>query len=173
MRVFFAIPVDESAKDKITAIQNRLKSSYQGKYTDRDNLHITLVFVGNVDINTIDMLTEIEISSDLIPTNFKIFASGIDSFKNGEVTYLKVKKSEELEKLNSYLEYRLSTLGIDFERRDEFCPHITLRRGKKVNIKEESEEVEIVTDSFSLYESARVDGDLRYVPIKIFRGETL
>lgn len=173
MRVFFAIPIDESSKDEITAIQNRLKSSYQGHYTDRDNLHITLVFVGNIDENTIYMLTEICKNNISVPTKFKISARGIDSFKNGEVTYLKVEKSKELEVLNSYIENRLSSLGIDFERRDEFCPHITLRRGKRENIREESETIEINADSFALYESKRIDGELRYVPIKIFGGDGL
>lgn len=170
MRVFFAIPIPDSVREKIRAIQDMLKESYGGKYTDGDNLHITLAFIGEVDTKVIDMLTEIEIKSDTIPAGFKLSLRGMDSFKDGKVTYLKVEKNAEIERLRAYLEERLSALGIPFEMRDEFCPHVTIRRGKKEMIKEESETLEINVSSFALYESKRVDGELKYVPIKTFGG---
>ncbi|MCI8729447.1 MAG: threonylcarbamoyl-AMP synthase [Clostridia bacterium] len=173
MRVFFAIPIPDSVREKIRAIQDMLKESYGGKYTDGDNLHITLAFIGEVDTKVIDMLTEIEINSDTIPAGFKLSLRGMDSFKDGKVTYLKVEKNAEIERLRAYLEERLSALGIPFEMRDEFCPHVTIRRGKKEMIKEESETLEINVSSFALYESKRVDGELKYVPIKTFGGNIL
>ena len=83
MRVFFAIPIPDSVREEIKAIQDMLKESYGGKYTDGDNLHITLAFIGDVDAKVIDMLAEIEIKRDTIPAGFMLSLRGIDSFKVG------------------------------------------------------------------------------------------
>ena len=54
MRTFIAIRFDEAIKEKITEVQDKLRDAAEkGHFTDRDNLHLTLIFLGEVSPNDI------------------------------------------------------------------------------------------------------------------------
>ena len=57
MRVFIAIDFEEEVKDYLDGIQNIIKeNSRHGNFTQKENYHITLRFMGEVNKSDVDML---------------------------------------------------------------------------------------------------------------------
>jgi len=57
LRCFVAVPLSDELKARVTDFQQRLSSrlsTYALKWTKRQQLHLTLVFLGNVDADRID-----------------------------------------------------------------------------------------------------------------------
>ena len=53
MRCFIAIEFDENTRNTLASIQNELKNQgVQGNYTRIENLHLTLKFLGEIDMPT-------------------------------------------------------------------------------------------------------------------------
>lgn len=57
MRTFIAIEIPEKIKREIEKIQNQLPE-FDGKLTKRENLHLTLKFLGEVDEEKIEKVKE-------------------------------------------------------------------------------------------------------------------
>ena len=48
MRLFIAVNFNDKTKDKIVSVQDRLREHGKGNFSFRENLHLTLVFLGEV-----------------------------------------------------------------------------------------------------------------------------
>lgn len=49
MRLFLSIPLDEKTRREIIAIRNKLRNHAEsGRFTQEENLHLTLVFLGEI-----------------------------------------------------------------------------------------------------------------------------
>ena len=50
MRLFLGLPFEEGAKDRFAQAQGELKKlAEKGNFTTRENFHLTLVFLGEVE----------------------------------------------------------------------------------------------------------------------------
>ena len=127
MRLFIAIQFDKKILDALTDFQNDLKRmGVTGNYTRRENLHITLAFIGEYG-NPDDILEAME-NVDFRPMDINL--DGVGNF--GEIFWVGLKDNPELKGYVKRLRHELADRGIPFDKK-KFSPHITLIR--KANYK--------------------------------------
>ena len=122
MRLFIAIRLSEIMKDALTEVQDKMRrTGVHGNYTARENLHLTLAFIGEYSDaeEVLDIIDAIEFDP------FRIRLNGIGSF--GRLWWAGLEGGGELETLCKRLRRALSEAGIPYDRK-KFSPHITLVR---------------------------------------------
>lgn len=122
MRLFLAIQLNEEFKGALKEIQGQmLRRNVIGNYTSYDNLHLTLVFIGdyNDPYDVLDAVSSIRFSP--IP----LILSGIGCF--GDLWWAGIESCVELNELVRRIRHVLSISDIPFDRK-RFSPHITLIR---------------------------------------------
>ncbi len=122
MRLFIAIQLNRKMKNALSDLQDRLRrEGVRGNFTRRENLHITLAFIGEYPDKdeVIDVLERIS----FVP--FRISLDGIGSF--GSLWWAGIRGSRDLANLANQLRRALAAAGIPFDRK-RFSPHITLIR---------------------------------------------
>lgn len=136
MRTFIAaeIPVTTEIKNLITDLQKNLKG-VELKYTNLNNYHITLAFLGETTENQIKSVCK-ELSS-IRPINqqIEISVAGLGVFKDGQhpsVLWLGLKPNRVLEELHRTINQIVESLGFKIDHRP-FAPHLTVGRVKKAD----------------------------------------
>ena len=98
MRLFVAVDVEDSLKEKIDDVQKKF-SGFKGiRLVGRENFHFTLKFLGEVPDNSVKELSERIKSAAGKFTGFKINISGLSFFTppgNVRVIFLDVKEGRE------------------------------------------------------------------------------
>lgn len=127
VRLFISIGPDETLKNKIRNILAVLKQNTTGRYTQDNNIHITLVFIGEIHKSRVE-----EVKSAMNETNFDAFElkfSQTGRFKRygGDTVWVGFKEEPALEALHENLSNALINKGFDIDRK-KFTPHITLGR---------------------------------------------
>ena len=122
MRLFIAIQFEENILDALTDFQADLKSQgVSGNYTRRENLHITLAFIG--DYGNPDEVLDVMEQVDFRP--IEISLDGVGSF--GELFWVGLADNPQLLGYVKRLRRALSEQGIPFDKK-RFSPHIKLIR---------------------------------------------
>jgi 2'-5' RNA ligase len=126
-RLFIAINFKASV---IEDIQNICFGVKNARWVPRDQMHLTLRFLGHCDgaqYNDIgDVLKQIRMS------DFSLAPEGVGYFPprgNPRILWVGIKHSPELTALRRSIDRNLSTIGIAEERK-KFHPHITVARLK-------------------------------------------
>ncbi|NLP31304.1 MAG: RNA 2',3'-cyclic phosphodiesterase [Clostridiales bacterium] len=170
IRLFIAINFKEEVKDTLLDIQKQLKGyAEKGNFTRRENLHLTVVFIGET-MN----LEAVKNAMDKVSVDpFNITISGLGKFRRrgGDIYWLGIDKSDKLNNLYNQISSELYNLGFDIEKR-EYKPHLTL--GREVILQRNFNEIEfnenlspITMDisRISLMKSERINGKLTYTEI--------
>lgn len=179
MRLFLAINFEESIKNELmNTITKMKKHTKQGKFTFRENLHLTLVFIGETT-----KVSAIRQAMDALNANsFTLSVRGIGKFRRdgGDIYWFGIDKNQQLVELQKQLSRQLSNMGFMLESR-EYKPHLTL--GREIILDEDFDELEfsktIVPISMnvlkiSLMKSERINGKLTYTEIYTKQlGDTL
>ena len=133
IRSFIAIELPEEVKSGLKRIQDLLKSPdpATAKWVDLESIHLTLKFLGNVDVDKIDGVTRaIHHAVDAF-TPFELNVDGLGCFPNPKrVQIIWVGLAGDIEKLlvlQGNIESCVSPLGFPTEKRP-FTPHLTLAR---------------------------------------------
>lgn len=122
MRLFIAIQFDDVLLDAIENFQDELKrNGLQGKYTPRENLHLTMAFIG--EYGNLDIVMD-AIDSTRLET-FTLKLEGAGSF--GDLYWAGISRNPVLESNSKKLRHALAKNNIPFDRK-RFSPHITLVR---------------------------------------------
>ena len=122
MRLFIAIKLNSELRNALTDVQKRLiRRGIRGNYTNTDNLHITLAFIGEYDEP--DFVTEV--ISEVPFSPFPISLSTLGHF--GNLWWVGLDDNDELDSYVKRLRKALSEAGIPFDKK-KFSPHITLIR---------------------------------------------
>ena len=134
MRLFIAIQFEANILDALTDFQADLKSQgVTGNYTRRENLHITLAFIGEYGNSeeVLDAMEQVEFRP------IEISLRGVGSF--GELFWVGIAENPQLTGYVKRLRRALSEHGIPFDKK-RFSPHITLirkyscRGGEKIEV---------------------------------------
>lgn len=171
MRLFFAAPLPEALALQARRAQTALAGSLcKGRLTAPENLHLTLVFLG--ELPQPDPAAR---AVDLAGCQrFSITCGGLDRFckRGGDVVYLQVAPSEELMDLANRLRCGMRRAGISVEA-GAYHPHITLARGARLeedltrlNARLDLAPVSARIDRFCLMRSWRPAGELVYTPVQ-------
>jgi 2'-5' RNA ligase len=131
VRVFFAIWPDDAAQKQLAALTERLQaeSLCSGRKIEPENIHLTLVFVGEVDSGKLAALCR---AADGIKGSdaraFDVVIEEIRYWKHNRIVYAATRQiPQNLMNLASALQDALSVAGFPIERR-AYRPHITLMR---------------------------------------------
>lgn len=134
MRLFIAILLDNKLLDALSRFQSDLKKlGVTGHFTPRENMHITLAFIG--EYNDPDAVLEAMDQVEFRP--MEIRTEGIGWY--GDLFWAGLAENPQLLEYVKKLRHQLAESGIPFDRK-KFSPHITLTRkyacpqGKKIAI---------------------------------------
>ena len=163
MRLFIAFKLSDKARNALIDYQNYLKSKgIRGNYSTRENLHITIAFIGEVDIKTFSMIKEAIKGYQFERVNINV--NGVGAFN--ESIHACVDKSTIVDKIALDIRKILDSIGVDYSK-SKFKSHITILRQPNMSLKEAIEERSInfkeELDEIILYESTRINGKLTYI----------
>lgn len=172
MRLFFAILLEEAVKDSLfDGICTMRGQCVRGNFTKKENLHLTLEFIGETDrVNQLkELLKTLEFPA------FSLTTSAIGKFRRsgGDLYWLGLKHSEELQAVHSQLNQILRQAGFPLQQRS-YTPHLTLGREVIIGERFDQQALEALMSGrtsrvteVSLMRSSRVDGRLVYTQIAI------
>ncbi|MEO0294081.1 MAG: RNA 2',3'-cyclic phosphodiesterase [candidate division WOR-3 bacterium] len=130
--MFIGIEIPQEAKDLISNLCKKLPPFSFIKWVEKENLHITLRFLGETDKRTLIEEKMKEVGGKFTP--FKVSLKGVGAFpslKRASVIWVGIEEGKNfLKGLYLTLEDKIVQLGFKKEER-EFTPHITLGRVKR------------------------------------------
>lgn len=172
VRLFIAINFNEEIKDKLCDIVQRLKKvALNGKFTHRENLHLTVVFIGEVASEKISSVKAV--MDKLDAESFMLTINDMGSFKRdgGDIYWIGVEENNTLSSINDQLFTELVKAGFRNEKR-EYKPHLTL--GRQVVVDDNFDRnrfsksipaMKMEVKKISLMKSERINGKLTYTEI--------
>lgn len=170
MRLFIAVNFSEPVKDRLTGWIQKLKEyGAGGNFSRRENLHLTLAFIGETD-----NVEKVRQAMDKVSAEpFVLTVGGLGCFRRngGNICWAGVEKNDTLLSVHSQLCSALRFAGYSIENR-EFKPHLTL--GREVvfpsgfSIRDFEGRISPLTEQvrkISLMKSERIGGKLIYTEI--------
>lgn len=125
-RVFFALWPDEGVRKALAAATGKLHALHGGRQTRPDSIHLTLVFIGQVDQERIHEL--LVMAQAIQVAHFDIDFDKAECWRHNRIGCLGASETPEgLRALVMALESGLKTLEIPYDKRP-YKPHITLLR---------------------------------------------
>ncbi len=122
MRLFIAIELSDAVKDALEKAQDGLRRrGVRGNFTPRDNLHLTLAFIGEWP----DPEAVLDAMESVSFAPFPLRLEGFGQF--GDLWWAGLSGSEALSGCVRRLRRALAEADIPFDRK-KFTPHITLLR---------------------------------------------
>jgi len=134
-RVFIAINLPESLKEKLAKFEKNFPE-LPAKWVKKENLHLTLVFLGYLKDFHLEKVKEVvkEVGKNFSPfsLSLKRVCFGPPKTSPPRLVWVELEKNEVLEDLVKKLQEKLKENKIPFLVEDrEFLPHITLARIRK------------------------------------------
>lgn len=178
MRTFIAIELEEDVREHLAQVQAETeKLCRRGNYTPKENFHLTLHFLGEVQPEDIEYLQDAMYETARRNRPFTLTLDRIGFFPRGNkgILWAGLEKSTHLQRLFSTLEKSLEQQGFARERKG-LSPHITLGRevephrsfqDVQKNVRLEKRKLSV--RSITLMESVRRGAKLVYMPL--FRME--
>lgn len=174
MRVYIAIDFENQVKDYFDKITCSIKKHFtNGSFTTRNNFHLTIRFIGEVDQVQIDKIKEVLDKVVLKVTPFELLVGNLGIFtkKKTNILWIGLEETPMLSHLHKELSTLLKEEKIRFYDK-VFMPHITL--GRRVEFISDSidlnnlidfERISIPVRAITLMASKEEDGKLNGVPI--------
>lgn len=163
MRIFIAIRFTEAFKASIVDAQNGLREyGVRGNYTQPENLHLTLAFVGETD-----RVEEIKAAAAAVRFEpFEVSSGRLGCFNGrSRVIWLGIEGEDRVKAIARQLRQNLDKCGIDYAR-GKFSPHITLvRQPSEMALDVEPESARMTVSEISVMKSERIDGRLVYTAL--------
>ena len=126
MRLFISVNFDQNTKDRFIKIQKSLMKMGKGRLTPPENLHLTLIFLGEVPDEKLPLLSDALKTVEVSP--FEIKAARIGTFsEESELWWAGVEGNRKLNDLQTRISAVLSECGFKLGN-DKYRPHVTLVR---------------------------------------------
>ena len=133
IRTFIAVDLGSAVRQRVIALQQLLaRSAPNVKWVEENNIHITLLFLGEVD--ELDLVPICRILKDLtreVPP-FGVELTGLGAFptpRRPKILWAGIKEGdEELKMIHERLEAPLLELGCYRREARAYTPHLTLGR---------------------------------------------
>jgi RNA 2',3'-cyclic 3'-phosphodiesterase len=124
-RLFFALWPDPGVRDALAALATGVQAPCGGRATRRENIHLTLFFVGEVERTR---LAEVRAAAaTLRGARFELVLHRLGYFRRARIAWLGADCPAALASLVAQLTQNLAAVGIEGEDRP-YVPHITLVR---------------------------------------------
>lgn len=131
IRLFVGFPLPPEIRERLAPLASGLPGA---RWVDPDSYHLTLRFIGEVDLATADDIDTALLGIDVGP--FEVRLSGVGYFgkpKAPRALWVGIERSEPLVRLQGKIESALQRIGLPAEER-KFTPHVTLARLKATPI---------------------------------------
>ena len=130
LRCFIALELSREAINYIEEVQSQIKKRnlFYGKFTEPENLHLTLKFLGEIDEKKVE-----EVKKKLGEIKFKDFEAslaeaGVFINKYNSILWIKL-NGKEIWDLQKKID---DNLGGMFSKEERFMSHLTIARMKKI-----------------------------------------
>lgn len=171
MRLFIGLPLNEAALRDTAALAERCRASIPGRYTLRENYHMTLAFLGSVPQDRLgDASHALARFAACFPAP-RIELCDLSYFKQPSSAILirSVRSPDDLCAMHGALLALLDEYGLPHTD-GPFSPHVTLARHADVSSADRTKlsvpPVSFIAPEAVLYLSARDEMDtLRYTPL--------
>jgi 2'-5' RNA ligase len=135
IRTFIGVDVGKAIRDRAVSLQEKLaQSSNDVKWVEPENLHVTLLFLGEVDDRELPAVCRAVSDSLQAQPSFPLAVEGVGCFPNPRrprVLWIGVGEgSQELCTIHDALERPLLDLGCYRREERKYTPHLTLGRVK-------------------------------------------
>ena len=177
VRLFFAVNFDSETKDRLLAVQNRIKKqSFRGNFSRQENLHLTVVFIGEADAGQVPAL--MAVLKDAVSPGTSAFSITFDRtgcFRHSGKELWWIGTGDDgsdpgmhaLAELRRRITCALNAAAIPFDDRP-FRAHITLGREVKPAVPSivlPQEKITVPVTRISLMISEHIEGVLTYTEI--------
>ena len=158
-RLFFALWPNNEIRKQIDSFNKSIKSGNLKK-VQRDNLHITLVFLGNVDAKSETILRQSVESISVQP--FVLQFDQLNYWQKPRILCLATQQYDtQLSILVNALKKAAEQCSIKTEKRP-YQPHITLARKARTKIEVKTPRITWQAQSFCLVESCSTTNGVHY-----------
>ncbi len=171
MRLFYAVRFDQTVQNALHTLQNRLRPHLAaGRMTRFENLHLTLVFVGEVAPARAPALIDIGRTVVVEPMVLRFGQIGRFRRSGGDLIWMAIEDNPALTALHRRLSAAVRDDGFPIEAR-RFKPHVTLCRAARFSRGFSLSELDDVAmpaaqvQTIHLMQSSRVNGVLTYSPL--------
>ncbi len=134
IRTFIAVPLSDAIRAEAVSMQDELaRAGTEVKWTEETNLHVTLIFLGEVQAEEVPAVCRIATEAAQGVGPFRMSIEGVGCFPNPRrprIIWIGVGEgTQEVVLIHDALEPPLMDLGYRREDR-KYTPHITLGRVK-------------------------------------------
>jgi len=183
IRSFIALDIQNEIKDSICEIQNRIKktNAVKGSWVNKDNLHLTLKFLGDTQIQKIDSIKNCiqENLEGIKKINCNLKGLGVfPNLQSGRILWIGIEKGNDIIiDLAEKLDNSLLKLHFTKEKRG-FYSHITICRIKQISnpklfdwtiqeINKNFQPLEFIIDKLIFFESKLTPQGPIYTPLHV------
>ncbi|HHD92111.1 MAG TPA: RNA 2',3'-cyclic phosphodiesterase [Candidatus Portnoybacteria bacterium] len=162
-RLFIAINLPEKLKKYLDNLHFKWAGDQSIRWVKPENIHLTLIFLGYLEINYLSQLiragqkSQEDIINQLSPLEIKLDEATLGpNFEHPRLIWVKIHPNPALEKMRNLIVNNLRKEDIPFqEKHRRFIPHLTLARLNHAPRNFESEKIswQFPVKSFELMES--------------------
>jgi 2'-5' RNA ligase len=173
MRLFIAINFPDEIKSAIAEIRDNIKeSAMRGNFSFDENLHLTLVFLGECDQRQTEAVKAV-MNNTRFPEFTLVFEkTGYFKRDGGDTWWVGLKENKTLSGLQSDLTGALIQKGFVLEKR-KYTPHVTIGREVRMHagfVLPKTSHDSFVVKNIELMKSERVNGRLVYSRVYLREG---
>lgn len=170
MRTFLAILLEEQAINRLyEGVKALQQYNKQGNFSRKENLHLTLVFIG--ETNRLNDIKQAMNSVHIDPFQLQMDCLGRFRRRGGDLYWAGVKHCDPIFSLYHQLCNALKQRGFQLENKD-YLPHLTLGREVFLSSSFSSKDweskflpIDILVSKVSLMKSERINGTLTYTEL--------
>ncbi|WP_028238722.1 RNA 2',3'-cyclic phosphodiesterase [Stutzerimonas azotifigens] len=160
LRLFFALPCPPALAAEVCAWRDRLAAS--GRPVRRDNLHVTLAFLGSQPANRLPALYELAARQSGEP--FTLHFDRLERWRSGPLVLTCGEPPAALMVLAARLQAALAESGVTLDARP-YRPHLTLMRDARPFTGVEPD-FSLAVERFALYRSEQGPDGVRYACLR-------
>jgi 2'-5' RNA ligase len=171
MRLFIAVNFPDETKSRILMIQDQLRSqALRGNFTRPENLHLTLVFLGETPEEKLPAVFRVTRTAEFPPFEISFNRAGCFTRGRKELWWIGADQNSpglsRLEAIHKRLLGGLSEAGLPADKRP-FNAHITLGREIKrfLPILLDTPDITVMAGRISLMKSENIRGALTYTEL--------
>lgn len=138
-RLFFAIEMPEELRRRAASALPSVKGL---KPVRAGQIHLTLLFLGDIPVEKLDAVKECADAVTFKPFELEMTGSGFfPNIRRPSVFWLGLAECTDLMNLQPQIQQGMKTLGLDFKE-NRFVPHITLARIKRRIARDDLDELQ-------------------------------
>ena len=163
-RIFFALWPDHRQRDRLRDFISPVAKLVEGRAVERSEWHVTLAYIGDLDVRFIPELMDRAKATDFEP--FRLRLDRLEFWPRPKIAaVVPPRVPPALEELVGQLNGLVLASGVEPQQR-VYRPHITIARAARpFEAMKLAQSAEIEWSSFALMESITEHGRTRYSPI--------